>query len=644
MPNENTPMSRRAFAALGGAAALSVFGAGTLAGCASGSTETPAYDAAAKGEANAAALFSPMSEEERAAAVADPVYMGAKKNYAGQEIVVAEGPNGGLADKRVIDRNADFEPKLYKVTDRIYCSVGNCISNSTMIIGDTGVIIVDTAENKETAQMDLDQFRTVTDKPVVAVIATHDHYVQGTATYVGDGNPDNIPIIAHQDFMKVKLSNATELLDTVSYRSVQMFGAMLPQSGPDASVSAGMGAFLNNPKVPQGTPGFIVPNTLISPAREKTEMTIDGVKIEFWPLVSDSPATLDMWLPDDKVAITNHVWDCFYNMYTIRGSQYRDPNDTVMAMDTILSWKPEVHVSVHGLPMIGADRCREQITLFRDGVQFVYDQTVRFMNKGIAPDEIVRNVRIPREIIESDYAKPFYGDVEHYVRGVYGGIIGWFGTDAIELHPINKEFESRKLVEALGGVAAVVEQANNALEDGQYAWAATLASHALRADPESAAARNAKAQSYRKMGQVSSACNTRHWYLSNALMLEGNLTIPTSIPADPSMFSPADPGLFMRFLRVNLVPEQAQGVNMSLQFTFTDTDDVVTMSIHNCVAQAIVGTIDSPTVEVKLPYELVGQCVAGSTNLRACIAEGKAELVGNAADLDTILGCFEMPF
>lgn len=627
-------ISRRDLLKIGGVAAAGALGASALAGCSSGSESSA--------PATGGSAFIPMSEEERIASIIDPVYMGAKTNVSGQELVLGEAPNGGIAPQAVIDKNNDFAPALHKVNDRIYCSVGNCIANCTMIIGDTGIIVIDSGENKETAQMDLDAFRTITDKPVVAMIATHEHYFQGTATFVGDGNPNNIPIIAHQLFMASKLASSTNTVDTVAYRSMQMFGQFLPAEGPDASVSAGLGAFLNNPKVPNGTSGFIVPNTYIPASETMTEMTIDGVRIQFYPMPSDSYATINMWLPDDRVAISNHVWSTFYNMYTIRGTEYRNPIDTVNAIDTILSWKPEAHVSVHGLPIIGTENCEREITFYRDGIQFIYDQTIRFMNKGMSPDEIARNVILPTEILEGEYTQPFYGDIEHYVRGIYSGLIGWFGTDPVELHPVNKDFEAKRIVEMCGGVGPVLDRVRAALDDNEFSWAATLAGYVLLADPDNRDAKQLKAAAFRQMGYVSAASNTRHWYLTNALMLEESITVPTHIPIQEGMFA-ASRTLIVDLFRVNLVPERAKGMSKSLMFTF-DTGEVLTMSIHNCVAQCITGPVDTPDVELRMPYDLVGKCASGVTSIMAEIAAGTVELVGTIDDLNVILSIFDMDF
>ncbi len=638
MSAESKGISRRQLVKLGGVAALGTLGAGALAGCAQGE---PAGGAAKR-------EFKSLTDAERAAAVNNPIFMGSKVNKNGKEIVVAEMYNGGMAPEVCAEYDKDFDPRLVEVIPgKAYCSIGSTNANSTMIIGDTGIIVIDTAETVGTAQMDYDQFKTVAgvaERPIKAIIATHDHYVGGTAAYVGEDNPNNVPIIAHERFMEAKYGTSAMNNPGMGMRAMRQFGMVLPQEGPDALVGAGMGRFMSNPKDTEKKPGFVAPNTYISSSEEYTEMVIDGVRVQFWPLVSDSIASMNLWFPDLKLALTNHVWNAFYNTYPLRGQIYRDPLDTVNAIDICLSWEPEYHCSCHGVPLIGAEECKREITLFRDSLQFMYDQTLRGINKGLAPDDIVASITFPDEIIESRCARPLYGDTEYYIRAVYSGLVGWFGNDAIELHPVSKQFESAKFVEALGGVEAAVAECENVLGDSQWAWAATLATHVLRVDPENADATRIKAEAFRQMGYLSADSSSRNWYLVEALRLEGAVQAPwAGSPASLAAgYAASEKNFFIRVLGINIDPEKAKGVEKTLTFNFIDTGDVETMAIHNCVAQSIRGAVDNPDVELKMPFALITPIGVGKTTIKAEIAAGNIELVGSEADLDTIVGLFDM--
>ena len=68
----------------------------------------------------------------------------------------------------------------------------------------------------------------------------------------------------------------------------------------------------------------------------------------------------------------------------------------------------------------------KNIYLFRDGIQLVHDQTVRYMNKGLYPDEITRKVHLPPYLAEHPFLQEFYGTVEWSIKAVFANYMGWF--------------------------------------------------------------------------------------------------------------------------------------------------------------------------------------------------------------------------
>lgn len=631
---ENLSVNRRSF--LKGALALTAgaaLPAALLAGCSSQSS----------GAQSGKTPSAPMDEAARAAAITNPAYMGSAKNYAGQDVVIGVGAQGQIANQKMIDHHIAFEPHLEKVTDRIYSAVGNALSNSTIIIGDTGIIVIDTGDCIETAELDLELFRTVTDLPVKALIYTHSHYVSGAQAYIPADNPDNIPIIAQERLMEALTSPLTETSTVFVDRGFTTLGSYLPFEGEDGSVGGGVGAFFTNPYIENPTSGFIPPTTLIPVSDEWTVMNIDGLTLHFNPTFADEFANINIYVEEENTVITNQIACAFWNMYTLRGEVYRDPVNNLVCIDRLIDLNPQNLVPVHGIPLLGNKLAVAEMKRYRDGIQFIYDQTIRFMNKGYAPDDIVNAVAMPTVLIEGPYNQPFYGEVEHHVRGVYRGIIGWFGNDPLELHPVKKSFASGKIVEAMGGAKAVIDEANRVLEDGQYAWAATLATYVLDTDPESADAKQAKAQAFRKMGQVTEATNTRHWYMTKALELEGSLD--TSIAASyvtKDKLTAAPRTLVLDMLRVSIDPEKAKGVEESLVITYTNENASNSMTIRNCIGQVTEGSIESPSIELQLDYGTMLEIVTKEKTLSSCLESGEATLIGDEGTFKALFEIFEM--
>ena len=71
-----------------------------------------------------------------------------------------------------------FAPRQYgqlvKVTDQVY--LFRNIVNSSIIIGDNGVAVVDTQVNQTMGKRLLNAIRTITDKPILYAINTHYHW------------------------------------------------------------------------------------------------------------------------------------------------------------------------------------------------------------------------------------------------------------------------------------------------------------------------------------------------------------------------------------------------------------------------------------------------------------------------------------
>ena len=143
----------------------------------------------------------------------------------------------------------------------------------------------------------------------------------------------------------------------------------------------------------------------------------------------------------------------------------------------------------------------------RDAIQFVHDQTVRLMNKGLTPRDIAARVKLPPHLATHPYLIEYYGTVEWSgtgcltsawftgtpctVRAVYHGYLGWFSGRAAELHPLPQHEEARRLVRLAGGRwvltwgtcldhihhacrSNVVSAARAAVAEGEHQWGLQL--------------------------------------------------------------------------------------------------------------------------------------------------------------------------
>jgi len=79
------------------------------------------------------------------------------------------------AEKLVQARQAEFEKDIIDVAAGVYTAVGYGVSTTSMIVGDSGVVIIDAQIDQIAAKAVLAEFRKISDKPVEAIIFTHAH-------------------------------------------------------------------------------------------------------------------------------------------------------------------------------------------------------------------------------------------------------------------------------------------------------------------------------------------------------------------------------------------------------------------------------------------------------------------------------------
>ena len=93
---------------------------------------------------------------------------------------------------------------------------------------------------------------------------------------------------------------------------------------------------------------------------------------------------------------------------------------------------------------------QKQLTAYRDGIQFVHDQTLRLMNKGVHPVEVARSITLPLSLRDNPFLQCFYGTPEWSSRAVFDAYVGWFSGNPEELFPLTPTDRGRRMVESFG--------------------------------------------------------------------------------------------------------------------------------------------------------------------------------------------------
>ena len=400
-----------------------------------------------------------------------------------------------------------------------------------------------------------------------------------------------------------------------------------------------------NPHHAPFSPGFIPPNLYCD---QPTKTNIAGLQVEFSPAPSDADDSVTIWFPELKLCVNNLAWPALFNVFPIRGEEYRDPRILLKGVDHLISLEAEHLVGAHGPPISGAKRIRDDLTDARDAIQFMWDQTVRGINKGLSLDELGEFVKLPQSYARSYFTRQYYGVVEHHTKQIFTGLRGWFDGDEARLFPLPPAERATRLIAGFGGATQVRTQAHEAIRKNDLRWALELASWLVRseldaqgrADAGTKEDRGLLASVLRAIAQRTTAANIRNWCLTRALELEEVIDISRF---RRHRFSVGDvmsnePAAFVKVLRLLVDPAQAEGVSDELAWCFKDG---TTLGLHlrHCVAVPT----DGQNAELKLHLELQtwAQIVAGKMTFGDALSAGAVTVTGDLQRVRKVLACFE---
>lgn len=177
------------------------------------------------------------------------------------------------------------EPRTQRINERVHVLLGpiqhanplnqGYMINSTVIVGENGVILVDSGGSAEVGRHIARAVRRITHKPVTHVVNTHHHGDH----YLGNAAFEGASFISSEACRGLVLETGAEWLREME-RAV---GHKLPGTKP---LAAGI-------TYAEGT---------------RTERLVQGVRLVFWvPRGSHTAGDLLVYLPEDKVLIAGDV-------------------------------------------------------------------------------------------------------------------------------------------------------------------------------------------------------------------------------------------------------------------------------------------------------------------------------------------------
>jgi alkyl sulfatase BDS1-like metallo-beta-lactamase superfamily hydrolase len=314
--------------------------------------------------------------------------------------------------------------------------------------------------------------------------------------------------------------------------------------------------------------------------------------------------------------------------------------DWVKSLDKMRVLGAEYLVPHHTRPVAGASEIYETLTNYRDAIQFVHDQTIRLMNKGLSPAEIVDRVKLPSHLARQPYLHEYYGTVPWSVRAVFDGYLGWFGGNATDLFPLPPNERAKRFVNLAGNEQKLMEHAKKAVADKDYQWALELCDQLLQINPDSEIIRKLKAEALRSLGSQQIAATARNYYLTQALEVEKKLYIGMMKIKDKEMVHTVTLAGIFDGMAVNLDPEKSADVNIIAGFRFPDAGEAYTVHVRRGVAEIQPRFPANPDISLTVDSKVWKEIVTGFRSPALALVKD-VEKEGGTLKIIKFLGLFK---
>ncbi|PML07854.1 MBL fold metallo-hydrolase [Vibrio breoganii] len=512
-----------------------------------------------------------------------------------------------------------MDQAVIQVDHNVYLAYGFGLDTPVMIEGDDGIIIVDPGESVQMAQAAKEQFRKITDKPVKAIVYSHNHidHISGVRAWTNDEEvaSGEVQIIA-QEGLTAAVANWSSNLGTLFGHRTSYTGAKHVEEGEHGTVNDGLG-----PRFMQGDISFIEPNVVF---KDKIETTIAGVKLEIVNVPSETKDEVVVYLPEQKILHAAEVLqgENFPNLHTIRGTKFRDPSMWFKGIDIMRQFDTEVMINSHGRPVEGKEAVANVLTAYRDAIQYTHDQTIRYMNKGMTPDELVEVVKLPKHLAEHPWLGEHYGTVAHAVRQIYVGYNGFFEGDPWQLEPMAYEQRAKAFIEIMGGRDNIINTANAAIEAENYTFAAEILSYPITVNKDDMEARQLKAKAYKAWAADQVNINWRNWALNAAAELEGTRDFSNMISfASVDVLTALPSKQIFDMMTSTLIAENTLEVNMTLVYNFSDTNESFTIEIRQGIAQLHEVALENADVEINTTRATLNDVLMAGANAQQVMGQ-----------------------
>ena len=534
----------------------------------------------------------------------------------------------------LINHTNEFNKEIYTYKTPgglIHIAVGFGIANSIMIEGKDGNIIVDATDSVSEAEKAHSLFKKKNSNPIKAIIYTHNHgdHTFG-AEYFIKSQEDKPTVIAHEstDYYVQRIMGIINPI--ISKRSTRMFGTLLPD---DQFINAGIGPSLN---VSDSPIGYIEPDTVF---KDELKLNIAGINLELYHAPGETNDQIFVWLPDHKALMPgDNIYNTFPNLYTIRGTTHRNVIGWINSLDHMRSFNPEYLFPSHTKPLSGED-VMSSLTVYRDAIQYVHDQTIRLMNEGYYPDEIIELIELPDELLSSTFLREFYGTIRWSVKSIYSGYLGWFNGNPADLDPLSRKEKAIRISNLAGGDENLFNELKRGVKDEDMQWALQLSEHLINLEYKISETNKLKSKALFYEGIRSSNPNKRNYFLTVAMELDPDFKGFPEVVRSESLVNEINIDTIFSMLSVSLDPDNIFRDNYKACFRF-ENEKIRSITVRNSIAE-ISEDQNNCDLIIRTSEKSLKLLLAGIKNPIGLIASGEIKVEGSEVNFLRFLSSFK---
>ena len=191
----------------------------------------------------------------------------------------------------------------------------------------------------------------------------------------------------------------------------------------------------------------------------------------------------------------------------------------------------------------------------------------------------------------------------------------------------------------MGGADAILARAARDFAKGEFRFVAQAFSHLVFAEPDNQAARALLADSFEQLGYAAESATWRNAYLFGAQELrQGMPKAPPRPPMPRETLAALRTGQLWDVLGIRLNGPKAEGKQIVLNWSFTDTSETFILTLENCALTYIAGAqAATPDAGFTLARATLDEVIAKQTSFPEAIASGKIKFTGNAMRLAELM-------